>query len=149
MSTPRELQGIVEEAKIGSTDPLVLLRDGKEMTLNVTCRELPSDLAMAGVASHECGIASSRFDKLGLQVEALTPQVAEQLGVKAEHGVVITEVRSGSPAALAGLTAGMVIVEVNRQPVKTVEDFQKAPTPSPWTKGFCCWLVPLQAVDLW
>ena len=135
VSTPRELQGIVEQAKIGSTDPLVLLRDGKEMTLNVTCRELPSDLAMAGATSHEGGNESSRFDKLGLQVESLTPQIAEQLGVKAEHGVVITEVRSGSPAALAGLTTGMVIVEVNRQPVKTVEDFRRRVDAKPLDKG--------------
>ena len=57
VSTPRELQGIVEQAKIGSTDPLVLLRDGKEMTLNVTCRELPSDLAMAGRPRTRAGMS--------------------------------------------------------------------------------------------
>ena len=137
VSTPRELQGIVEQAKIGSTDPLTLLRDGKEMTLQVTCRELPSDVAEteSGSHEHEHGSNSSHFDKLGLQVEDLSPQVAEQLGIKAEHGVAITEVRSGSPAALAGLSTGMVITEVNRHSIKTVEDFRKALEAKPLDQG--------------
>ena len=46
------------------------------------------------------------FEKLGISVENLTPKVAEQLGIKAEKGVVITDVRSGSPADLAGLEPG-------------------------------------------
>ena len=56
----------------------------------------------------------------------LTAPVAEKLGIKAEHGVVITDVRAGSPADLAGLASGMVITEANRQPLRTVEDFSKA-----------------------
>ena len=56
----------------------------------------------------------------------LTPQVAEQLGIKTQHGVVVTDVRAGSPAERAGLTSGMVITEANRQAVNTVDDFRKA-----------------------
>ncbi len=65
----------------------------------------------------------------------LTAPVAEQLGIKAEHGVVITDVRAGSPADLAGLSSGMVITEANRQPVKTVDDFRKALGAKPLEKG--------------
>ena len=68
-------------------------------------------------------------------MQDLTPALAEQLGVKAEHGVVITDVRSGSPAELAGLATGMVITEVNRQPVKSVDDFRKALASKPLEKG--------------
>jgi S1-C subfamily serine protease len=59
-------------------------------------------------------------------VADLTPPVAEQLGIKSDHGVVVTEVRAGSPADRAGLSSGMVITEANRQAVKTVDDFRKA-----------------------
>ena len=69
------------------------------------------------------------------RLRIFTPQVAEQLGVKAEHGVAITDVHSGSPAGLAGLTSGMVITEANRQPVKSVEDFRKALGNRPLDKG--------------
>jgi serine protease Do len=136
VSSPRELQGLVERVKIGSTLPLAILRDGKQMTLDVTCRELPGDLALAGNATHESGNAeSSHFDKLGIQVEDLTPRIAEQLGVKAEHGVVITDVQPDSPAAMAGLSTGMVIAEANRQPVGTVGDLRKVLESRPLDKG--------------
>ena len=41
-------------------------------------------------------------------------------------GVVITEVRSGSPAALASLRVGDVIQQVNRNPVHNAEEFRQA-----------------------
>ena len=52
--------------------------------------------------------------------------VASKLGMKDAQGVVITNVTSGSPADEAGLTDSMVIVQVNRKPVKNVEEFQAA-----------------------
>ena len=68
-------------------------------------------------------------------MENLTPEVAEHLGVKAEHGVAITDVRSGSPAELAGLSTGMVITEADRHPVKTTDDLRKALETRPLDKG--------------
>jgi serine protease Do len=135
VTSPRELQGIVERAKIGSSQPLLVLRDGKRLTLSATCGELPGDVALAGGTSGPANPETSRFDKLGMQVEDLTPQVAQQLGVKIEHGAVITDVHSGSPAELAGLATGMVITEANRQPVKTVADLHKALEARPLGEG--------------
>ena len=97
------------------------------MTLNVNCAEQPADFGVVRTASPGSGNPeTAHFEKLGIQVADLTAQVAEQLGIKAEHGVVITDVRAGSPADLAGLTTGMVVTEANRQPVKTVDAFSKA-----------------------
>ena len=125
VSNPRELQNMVEMCKADSTEQLTILRDGNRMTLDVVCAERSTSKA-----------ESSRFEKLGRsETEDLTPQMAEQLGIEAEHGVVITNVRSGSPADLAGLTTGMVISEVDRQPVKTVEDFRKMLGSRPLDKG--------------
>jgi serine protease Do len=127
VSESRQLQSLVEQVNIGSVEPLLILRDGKQMTLNVTCAELPSETASAGNPTIETKKGeTTRFEKLGIQVEALTPKIAEQLGVSADHGVVITDVRSGSPADLAGLSTGMVITEANRRPVESVNDFSKA-----------------------
>ena len=127
VNTPRELQNIVERSPIGSTQPMVLLRDGKEMTVNVTCNELPADAtAEDGPAEHSEGGSGIDFEQLGIQAETLTASLAEQLGVKADYGVAITEVRPGSPAALAGLGKGMVIMQANRKPVKSTADLQKA-----------------------
>jgi serine protease Do len=136
VSNPRQLQGYVEQSKIGSKEPLTILRDGKKMTIDVTCREMPGENTHNGVTSESAGNKElSRFDKLGIQVENLTPEIAEQLGVKAEHGVAITDVRSGSPADLAGLTPGMVITEADRQPVRTTDDLHKTLEARPLNKG--------------
>jgi len=107
------------------------------MTLNVVARELPSktDLARSGSARNEKSERSSRFEKLGIEVETLTPEVAEQLEIKADHGVAITRVQPDSLADSAGLSQGMVITQVNRKPVKTAEEFQKALAEKPLSKG--------------
>jgi serine protease Do len=60
---------------------------------------------------------------LGITVQNLTPEIAKGLGLKKETGVVVTRVEPGSPAENAGIQTGDVIREVNRKPVKDVEDF--------------------------
>ena len=136
VSSPRELQGIVEKCPIGSTQSLKLIRDGKEMTLGVTCREMPGDITLASTSSEGGDKGeTSRFDQLGIQAENLTGEVAKQLEFKADHGVVITDVRSGSLAEMAGLTVGMVITQANRMPVKSVDDLRKALESKPADEG--------------
>ncbi|MGO8690312.1 MAG: Do family serine endopeptidase [Thermoguttaceae bacterium] len=136
VASPRDLQGLVEKTKIGQTEPLLVLRDGKQLTLQATCRELPTEGAVATAGSPGSEDAeTARFDKLGIAVENLTPQVAEQLGIKADHGVAITEVHRGSLADMAGLAAGMVITQADRQPVKSVADLRKALAGKPLEKG--------------
>jgi serine protease Do len=134
---PQELQGLVDIVKPGATETLAIIREGKPTTLSVKCTEKPANFG-AAVAESEEGPAnaapSSRFDKLGIQVQDLTPTLSKQLGVKVEHGVVIADVRSGSPAESARLATGMVITEVNRQPVKSVEEFRKALAAKPLEK---------------
>jgi serine protease Do len=127
VSSPRELQGLVERVAIGSKQTLNILRDGRRISLDVICKEMPAKLDLAEQRSMPAEKEeSSSFDKLGVKVENLTAKVAEQLGIKADQGVVITDVQSGSPADLAGLSPGMVISETNRHAVASVDDFRKA-----------------------
>jgi serine protease Do len=136
VSGPRVLQALVEQTKIGNTAPLAILRDGKQMTLNVTTAELPSESSVAESQAAETKKGeTAQFDRLGIQVGTLTPEVAKQLGVSAEHGAVITDVRPGSPAEMAGLGTGMIITEANRQAVKSVDDLHTALGQKPLEKG--------------
>lgn len=137
VSSPNQLQGYVEQAKIDGQQALVIKRDGKQMTLEVVTREQPSkmELAQRGASHPGRQSSSSRFDKLGLEVETLTPEVAEHLEVKGDQGVVITQVEPDSLADMAGLSQGMVITEVNRRAVKSTEDFQKVLDDKALTKG--------------
>jgi len=63
--------------------------------------------------------------KWGLQLQDLTPDLARQLGAKTDKGVVVAGVRPGSPAENASVQRGDVILEVNRQPVKGMEDMKE------------------------
>src|SRR4029077_15248752 len=70
---------------------------------------------------------SGTTEDLGLAVQTLTPELAENLGLdRSTKGVVVTHVDPGGPAADAGLRRGDVILEVNRQAVKDVDAYRKA-----------------------
>jgi serine protease Do len=59
---------------------------------------------------------------LGLTLSALTPEVARQLGAEgSQGGAVVTRVRPASPAAEAGVQTGDVVIEVNREPVRSLD----------------------------
>ena len=62
--------------------------------------------------------------KLGLSVEA----VPNALASKGIHGVLVTQVKPGSFADESNLVQGLVITEINRQPVTSVEQFQQLVT---------------------
>jgi len=102
----------------GTEALLTINREGKQKTLTVTIGKLSKDkLAAAGPAQ--------TAGELGLTVQTLTPQLAEQFDLKPGEGVVVTQVESGSIAALAGIRTGTVIIEVDRKPVKNAAEFKR------------------------
>jgi serine protease Do len=62
--------------------------------------------------------------KLGLSVRTLTSQLAQQYGLENEKGVLVVGVQGGSPASLAGLRPGDLIVEADRRSVTTVGELR-------------------------
>ncbi len=139
MTKPIELQGAVERKETGSEHPIVVLRDGERRQLKVTVGEQPVDFGRTlprGVDPEaDAKPERSQFEALGLQVENLTDEVAEHLGLQGHEGVLITEVQRGSPAAGAGLTAGVLITHVDRQPVADVNAFSEAVEAASSEKG--------------
>jgi S1-C subfamily serine protease len=59
-------------------------------------------------------------------VRNLTDEYAERLGFEGLSGVVVISVEADSQAAKKGITAGMLIMEVNREPVKNTKEFDEA-----------------------
>lgn len=78
-----------------------------------------------GQAPQEPQAEAQISQKLGLSVQTLTPDIAEQLGYQKDDGVIVADVFSGSPAEEAGLQRGDLIKEVNRKEIRTVQDFEK------------------------
>jgi serine protease Do/serine protease DegQ len=55
---------------------------------------------------------------LGVQMQTLTPELAQKLGVPVKEGAAIMAVQPGSPAERAGLRAGDVVTALNGRPVR-------------------------------
>ncbi|MGH9780825.1 MAG: PDZ domain-containing protein, partial [Candidatus Acidiferrales bacterium] len=106
---------------------LKVFRDGKTFELPVTLGQLPEQGETA--ASSEAGGSGENSSKAleGVQVENVTPEIAQQLNLPASaHGVVVDSVDQSSAAAEAGLRRGDVIVEVNHKPVNNMAQFRAA-----------------------
>ena len=102
---------------------LKFLRDRQERELTATLGESP--VKPEGETS-AVGPATAG-PHLGMPVEQLTPQIARQLNLPPETtGVVVTDVTAGSPAQEAGVRRGDLIQEVDRKPITTVVQFQRA-----------------------
>ena len=121
VDSPNSLKNLTAQLEVNKTVPVVVIRNGKEQTLQVTIGEQPTE--MQASAGNPQSDASSL---LGLHVQELTNDVASQLGYIGETGVIITAVDSGSPAAQVGLKRGDLIKEINRQPIESMADYQKA-----------------------
>ena len=74
-------------------------------------------------------------NEMGFVVEELTLDMARQLKLESASGVVIREVRPDSPAARAGLVSRMVILEINRQPIRSIDDFNQTAAQSRLEEG--------------
>jgi serine protease Do len=103
-----------ERLPIGKPSKLVVLRDGKEVELEVVVDEFPEEIAQTG----------SQIEDLGIEAQTLTPELARQLEIEAESGVVVTNVERGSLAARIGLKPGFVIARVGRTEVHSIEDLE-------------------------
>jgi serine protease Do len=127
VGSARELQNEILKKKIGAQVNLGVWRNGKKTTVSVTTEELPTDTSK--LASNqppstpgESNVASS----FGLQVQDVSPELKQELGLKSDSGVVVTEVTPNSPAAVADIQTGDVITEVGRNQVTNTGSFQKA-----------------------
>ena len=120
-----QLRAIVADAEPGSTAKMVLLRNGREMTLPVVLGERPKEFDTNRSGDEETP-EEQTGEKLGLSLQTLTPEIARQLSYQNEDGVVVGGVTAGSPADDAGLRRGDLIKEVNRTEVTSVQQFTRA-----------------------
>jgi serine protease Do len=116
------LQVAVSEMRPGTAITLGVMRDGNPLTLHLTVGQYHG--ANNQQASNNGGPQSGM---LGLGVSDLTPDARQQNNIPdSVHGVIVQNVRPGSPAEDAGIQPGDVIVQVNRMPVTSASQFADA-----------------------
>jgi serine protease Do len=111
----------------GNDVNLVVVRKGgekKPLTFKVAQRPDDETVARGEPGEGQGGKEDSanKSPKLGVSLSPITPEMARQLGVSPDQGVVVTDVVEGGPAQRAGVRQGDVVVEVGGRPVKKVED---------------------------
>ncbi len=104
-----ELRNATADAAVGSTVPLTLFRDGKQLTVKITIGNLEqqTELLLASVSK-----------RLGIAVRAVPPKTAAKYGLNPDLGVIITRVDPGGPLGGSGFEVGDLILAVNGTPVQ-------------------------------
>lgn len=111
----------------GTEVKITVLRDGTPQDLTATLDEYNVEGAQnSPQAPGNDPSAQPQGGRLGLSLQPVTPQIAKQLGIDGNDGLVVTDVDPSGPAGDAGVAKGDVILEVNRTAVKSTEDVQAA-----------------------
>ena len=119
-----ELPRVVATTEVGQEVEVDVVRQGKSKTLSVTIAALRDDESdLQAAASPPPAQTTDRF---GLEVEALTPDAAQRLGLSAREGVLVANIDPDGPAAQMGIRRGDVIREVNRRVVQNTEEYAAA-----------------------
>ena len=114
----REVQRAVLGKKVGEKVKLDVWRQGKEqeITVRTATEQRENETTVAGGRNDKEG-------KLGLSLQTLSPEIASRLNLEDDtKGAVITAVQPGSPADVAGLREGDVVVGVDRNAVASAAD---------------------------
>jgi serine protease Do len=124
----RSLPRIVADSEVGKSVPVVLWRDGKDVTVQATLAEKPDDTQVASATNADKPPVqkTTEISGLGLTLAPITQDMKDKFSLGTEQkGVVITDVSPNSSAAERGLKAGDVIVEVQQGEVTTPADVQQ------------------------
>ncbi len=122
------LRNMVSQTPIGSKVKIRLLRQKKEVEVEVAVSELPKNLADAPLPpDEEPGSRQESSALAGLVVRELTPELAGHFGLdESEKGVVIVKIDPDSKAYEAGIRPGDIILQINQKNTPTLEAYKKA-----------------------
>jgi serine protease Do len=123
-----QLRNIVSQTPIGTKVKVTLLRQKKEIEVEVVIAELPKKLGEASPRGPEEGQDHDGNGALtGLSVRELTPELARRLGVDPqEKGAVIVKVDPDSRVYDSGIRPGDIILQINQKNIDSIDDYRKA-----------------------
>lgn len=114
---PTHLRSLVAETTPGTSAKVLVLRDNSPKELSVAIGELSKNLTAMRGSERD---SQPNHVLSGIMVEPVPPDRAPK-----NEGVAITSVQPDSAADRAGLRRGDILLEMNRSPIRHVEDFQQ------------------------
>jgi serine protease Do len=108
---------VVATAHVGEKITLKVIRDGKEMVFSVTVSERKDGKEIAATKE-----SNTYF---GIIAQEITPEIAKQLGIPRESGVIISDIENGSAADNVGLQQQDIIVQVNKIKIRSMKEYTK------------------------
>jgi serine protease Do len=119
VDTPQTLSRFIAQLQPGKDTTFEIIRDGKPKNLTIRLGERKETAVTASIPKEPEML-------LGLNVQDLTPELADRFKLKDEKGVLVTKVESGSAADSEGIKEGDLIKEVNRTKITNSEEFKTA-----------------------
>ncbi len=123
VDSPRALSRKIANIKPGTDIELRIVRDGKKETITATVEQ--RDEARLGAKTPRSQQKEQAADALGLELTNIDQETAERLNLDDTHGVIVSGVAPDTKAASAGFARGDIIKEINRKPVRTIEDYER------------------------
>lgn len=125
MSDSGNLQKKISNSKIGSQVTVTVMRDSSARDIKVTLEKLPKDLTKLG-ESEENSQTPDSGKEWGFSAEMLDANTAERMGLPRDMtGIVVTSVDPGGIAMTSGLRQWDVILQVDKQPVSSVNELKQ------------------------
>jgi serine protease Do len=121
-----ELVGDIASRRPGTKITLGFIRNGKKQDASVTVGDRAKLFAARLGDEPENGEDSTpKESRLGITVRAITPEMADKLDIPAGKGVIVQDVKPESFADDISVARGDVILEINKQPVNSEDDFNR------------------------
>jgi Do/DeqQ family serine protease len=126
IKNPSMLRNVISLSEVGQDVDLAIVRDGKEKNVKVRLDKFPDPEQLAG--ANQPNDPDEDETLVGVTVRELTNRMRAAMETLPEdiEGLLVTGVEQTSNAAREGLAEGDIILEVGREPVTTLEEFQKA-----------------------
>jgi len=94
-----------------------VLRDSKTKPFSVKISERPEREKLA--------MAEKTGKYFGMTVQEITPEIAKHFGLPNTNGVIVSEVKEGSPSGEAGIQPEDIILQINRAKIFTLKDYSR------------------------
>ncbi len=111
-----DLPYLVASTPVGKNVHVEVVRKRSVKHFQVKIAELPEQAEPFSLSREQ--------PNLGIVVEEITPELAEELGLRDETGIIVIHVEDEGAGAEAGVEPGDIILEVDQVPVKTLAKFQ-------------------------